>query len=75
VILHGFSTYARAWEAVVQGALDRDEHAIRVFEAKLTKPLVLPREVGFYVNDHEVFVGDAPGSAAYLAGRYETTGR
>ncbi len=71
-ILHGFSTAARAVEglnrAVLAGAADR----VRVFDARFTRPLVLPAKVGLYLTDEgRVLVGDAPGSRAYLDGQLE----
>jgi hypothetical protein len=70
VILHGFGTLARAWEGINRGVLGGDVRAITAFEARLTRPLVLPHEVGLYTVGHELFVGDAPGGPAYLVGRY-----
>lgn len=70
VILHGFGTLARSWEGLVRGVLGGDVRAITAFEARLTRPLVLPHEVGLYTVGHELYVGDAPGGPAYLTGRY-----
>ena len=72
VILHGFSTSARAYEGVVKTIFSGDASAIRVFECRFTKPVVLPAKVGLYVHGREVFVGDAPGGPAYLTGSFET---
>jgi acyl dehydratase len=70
VILHGFGTFARAWEGLTRGVLGGDVRALSSFEARLTRPLVLPHEIGLYTVGHEVYVGDAPGGPAYLTGRY-----
>jgi hypothetical protein len=70
VILHGFGTLARAWEGINRGVLGGDVRAITAFEARLTRPLVLPHEVGLYTVGNELYVGDAPGGPAYLVGRY-----
>jgi acyl dehydratase len=70
VILHGFGTLARSWEGLVRGVLGGDVRAITSFEARLTRPLVLPHEVGLYTVGNELYVGDAPGGPAYLVGRY-----
>jgi acyl dehydratase len=75
VILHGFGTLARAWEGVVRNALAGDVHAISSIEARLTRPLVLPHDIGLYVRGAEMFVGDAPDGPAYLTGRYATRER
>ncbi len=76
-ILHGFSTMARAWEGVVSQLLGGDPHAVASFDARFTKPLVLPAKVGLYAvtkdtlpRGGEVFVGDSTGSPAYLVGSF-----
>jgi hypothetical protein len=70
VILHGFGTLARAWEGLNRSVLGGDVRAITSFEARLTRPLVLPHEIGLYTAGNELYVGDAPGGPAYLVGRY-----
>ncbi len=73
VILHGFSTLARAIEAVDRDLLCGDVDALAVVEARFTRPLLLPASVGVYVTrDQGLYVGDAPGGGAYLEGRFET---
>lgn len=72
VILHGFGTLARSWEGLTRGVLGGDVRAITSFEARLTRPLVLPHEIGLYTVGHEIYVGDAPGGPAYLVGKYST---
>jgi acyl dehydratase len=71
-ILHGFATMARAIEGLNKGLFSGDSHRIATFDCKFTKPLVLPNSVGLYVAGNQVFVGDAPGSSAYLAGSFTT---
>lgn len=70
-ILHGFATLARAWEGIQTGLL-KGSAEIRVMDVKFTKPLVLPAKVGLYVQGDGVWVGDAPGGPAYLAGTFAT---
>ncbi|HRI67969.1 MAG TPA: MaoC/PaaZ C-terminal domain-containing protein, partial [Polyangium sp.] len=74
-ILHGFSTLARAIEAVNRARLVGDPWRMRVVDARFTRPLVLPARVGVYVG-HEggLWVGDAPGGGAYLAGEFQAEG-
>jgi acyl dehydratase len=72
VILHGFGTLARAYEGVVRGTFSGDVTKLSVFDVKFTRPLVLPHEVGLYVQGHSVFVGDAPGGPATMQGRFES---
>ena len=71
-ILHGFGTMARAMEGINRVPC-ADGKQIKVFDVKFTRPLVLPAQVGLYIDDQQnVFVGDAPGGPAYLVGTYET---
>ncbi|MGB5810313.1 MAG: MaoC/PaaZ C-terminal domain-containing protein [Polyangiales bacterium] len=70
VILHGFSTMARAIEGLNQSLFAGDISRLAVIDVKFTRPLVLPAKVGLYIEDDNVFVGDAPGGPAYLVGTY-----
>lgn len=72
-ILHGFSTMARAMEGLQRTLFAGSVRAIRTFDVKFTKPLVLPAKVGLYVRGDTCWVGDAPGGPAYLEGRFETS--
>jgi len=74
VIQHGFASLALAWEALTKHLFGGDVHAIETFDVKLSRPLVLPRDVGIYVQDKEIFVGDAPGELAYLTGSFTARG-
>lgn len=75
VILHGFATMARAIEGLNGALFDGDPTRLAVFDCRFTKPLLLPGEVGLYVDDEGgVWVGDAAGAPAYLTGTYETKG-
>jgi acyl dehydratase len=71
-ILHGFSTMARAFEGLNRNLFAGSIHAVRVFDCKFTRPLILPARVGLYVEDRQVWVGDAPGGPAYLQGTFES---
>lgn len=71
-ILHGFSTMARAIEGLQRGPFAGSVRALRVFDCKFTRPVVLPCKLGLYVRGQEVYVGDAPGGPAYLVGTFET---
>jgi hypothetical protein len=76
IILHGFATFAIAVEAIVRRVLSGKASALHVVEARFVKPLALPATVGVYVGDEgALFVGSAPGAAAYLAGKFATDGR
>lgn len=71
-ILHGFATMARAYEGIVRKALAGETAKLSTFDVKFTRPLVLPARVGLYAKDGGLWVGDAPGAPAYLAGTYQT---
>jgi acyl dehydratase len=71
VILHGFSTMARAIEGINRSLFAGDVTRIRKWNCRFTKPLVLPAKAGLYVRGHDVFVGVAPGGPAYLVGSFE----
>ena len=70
VINHGFSTMARAVEGLNRSVFSGDVSRLEAIDVKFTKPLVLPAEVGLYIDDDRLFVGDAPGGPAYLVGTY-----
>jgi acyl dehydratase len=72
-ILHGFATMARAIEGLQRTMFSGSVHMLRVVDVKFTKPLVLPAKVGLYVDGDQIFVGDAPGGPAYLAGTFTRT--
>jgi hypothetical protein len=75
-ILHGFATLARAVEALNRARFAGDPARLRAIDARFTRPLVLPAKVGVYVGEGGgIWIGDAPGGAAYLEGRYETEAR
>jgi hypothetical protein len=72
LVLHGFSTLARAMEATIVRVLSGNAAALREVEVRFTRPLTLPAQVGVYVAPGGgLFVGDAPGDRAYLAGGYQ----
>jgi hypothetical protein len=71
-ILHGFSTLARAIEALNRARLSGDPYRLRVIDARFTKPVVLPASIGVYVSgDGRLWVGDAPQGRAYLEAQFE----
>lgn len=71
-ILHGFATFARAIEGLNAALFAGDPRRLRSIDVRFTRPLVLPAKVGLYVDrEGGVFVGDAPGGPAYLAGSFE----
>ena len=69
-ILHGFGTFSRTVEALHRRLFSGAVHAISKIDVRFTRPLVLPVSVGVYVEGESVFIGDAPGGIAYLAGTF-----
>lgn len=73
VILHGFGTMSRAWEGIIRNVYAGDPRGIRTWDCRFTRPLVLPADVGLYLDETDqrtVYVGDAKGGPAYLIGNY-----
>jgi len=54
-ILHGFGTFARAWEIV------RADREIHVLDARFTRPLVLPNEARVLADGSSLYVVDRAG--------------
>ena len=66
VILHGFSTFARAFEG-----LRREVGPISKLEVRFTRPVPLPSQPGLFIDDRGgVFVGERPGEPACMTGDY-----
>ncbi|TKD03790.1 MaoC/PaaZ C-terminal domain-containing protein [Polyangium fumosum] len=71
-ILHGFSTLARAMEALNRARLAGDPSRLSTIDVRFTRPLVLPARAGVYVDSSSgIWVGDANGGGSYLEGRFE----
>lgn len=70
VILHGFGTFARAYDVLTRTRFAGDVNALRMLDVRFTRPLVLPTEVGFYVAGNQVFVGDGLNGPAYMVGTF-----
>lgn len=70
-ILHGFSTMARAIEGLQRGRFAGSTTRLRTWDCKFTRPLLLPAQVGLYVEGDSLWVGDAPGGPAYLTATFE----
>ncbi|MEE2959114.1 MAG: MaoC/PaaZ C-terminal domain-containing protein [Myxococcota bacterium] len=73
VILHGFATFATAYE-VVRKARCPWIKRVSDFNLKFYKPLHLPGDVGIYVGDDsttpQVFIGKAPGAKPVAYGTF-----
>jgi hypothetical protein len=71
-ILHGFSTLARAIEALDRSVFAGDAARLLTIDVRNSAPLVLPAQVGVYIDGAGgIWVGDAAAGRAYLEGRYE----
>jgi hypothetical protein len=72
-ILHGFSTMAHAIEGLNKALFSSDVTRLASFEARFTRPLVLPAKVGLYIDGSgAAYVGDCPGGPAYMVADYTT---
>lgn len=74
-ILHGFSSFSRAWEGIGRTVLAGDAKAIRRFDVRFTAPVVLPARLRLYTFDDAgargFALGAAPGGPANLLGTFE----
>ena len=72
VILHGFGTFARAFEALRVGRAEGDPLRVRSLDVRFTRPLVLPASTGVWASaDGRVWVGAGPGATPYCEGTFE----
>ncbi len=73
VILHGFSTMARAVETLNRTLWSGRPECLQAIEVRFVRPVVLPADVGVYVHGQgDLFVGESPGATACLTGQYTT---
>jgi len=68
VINHGFSSMARTLELLIRTTYEGDPRALRSFECRFTKPLLLPAEVGVFTQGERIYLWQAQGSPTYLEG-------
>ena len=71
-IRSAFATLAFAIETLNRARFAGDITRLKTIEVRFTRPLVLAKDVGVFIKDGEIYVGDAPGGPAYLTGTYET---
>jgi hypothetical protein len=70
-ILHGFSSFARSAESLIQHRAGGRPEALEMIEAKFTKAIVLPSTIGIYSGpDQHFFVGHGAGEAAFVTGTF-----
>jgi acyl dehydratase len=73
VILHGFASMARVYEALARSRSGEAPRRIRMLDVRFVLPLVLPASVGVYRRGDAVYVG-VPGQPAYVTGTYTAGG-
>ncbi|MCB9663277.1 MAG: hypothetical protein H6732_04130 [Alphaproteobacteria bacterium] len=75
-ILHGFSTLARSIEGLRAARFQGDPDAFSQVDARFARPVLLPGEVGLYVDDatRSFWVGAAHGAPAALLGSFVPRG-
>ncbi len=74
-ILHGYATIARTIEVLNAQVFSGAPDALASFEAKLTRPLVLPAQVGVFVGGPagtQVWVAPDAGEPPFLEGTFTT---
>jgi hypothetical protein len=75
-ILHGFATFAYAFETLVSALCQGDASRLRDASLRFTRPLVLPAAANVYVHEgQKVYVGLAPGAPAVAVGSFTAAGR
>ncbi len=71
-ILHGFGSMARTIEALNRNILGQAPYAMKSFECRFVRPLVLPAKVFVFVDGNTVYLGNALGTKPYLSGVFST---
>ena len=70
-IYQGFASAARAFETLARVLGEGDPARIASFQARFTKPLLMPNDVRVFVDAAGgVFVGHTPGGPAYMVGGF-----
>jgi len=68
--IHGFSSMAHAAEILIKNRLSDRADYLKSLEVKFIRPLFLPNSVSVFIHQNEIWIGHAPGGAAYLSGRF-----
>ena len=68
---------AATYERLVKSMLSGDTSAIRAFEFRFTRPLVLPASPSLFIDREQerFWVGDSKGSRPYMRGAYSLASR
>lgn len=71
VILHGFSTFARALETLNRTRFAGDVHRLAAVDVRFTRPIVLPARPAVFLHGTTFTVGPHPGAPCNLLGTFE----
>lgn len=73
VILHGYSTAAHAYEAIVREVFARDAAKVSAFSFRFTRPVVLPARLSLFVDRRAKswWIGKGTGDRPYASGAYD----
>lgn len=74
-ILHGFSSFARMFEALTRARLCGDPQRLRALDVRFVNPVLLPTRVSIFVDGDRVFLGRASGGAIHADGTFTLTDR
>jgi len=69
-ILHGFALLARSFEALARSCFEREPEGLRSLDVRFIRPLPLPAVVTLYVERDALYVGEGPGTLAYMTGTF-----
>lgn len=67
VILHGFSTMARAFEGLNRGPAGG---RLELLSVRFTAPVPLPSQAALLIDGGDVYVGERSGGRAFMTGRW-----
>jgi hypothetical protein len=71
-ILHGFSTFARAIEALNRARFAGDASRLHRIDARFSRPLGLPARVFVYAKNDALWVADGVSARPYLEGTIQS---
>lgn len=71
-ILHGFSTFARAFESIVKNVHKGDRSKLTEFEARFRKPLPLPSQPVVFISGSNVYVADDSQKTIFMSGSFRS---
>jgi acyl dehydratase len=74
-VLHGFSSFARMFEAIDRARLSGDPLRLRALDVRFLHPVRLPTRVSVFVDGDHVFLGRAPGGLVHADGTFTLTNR